>query len=178
MVGATALFGRTDIEELDLDAVEKPIETQEDQVPVEEEIIESLFDINDFNKTNLTTVITKYGVPTSQVESTLPVFSHVEWDNKQYNIYLDYKKGENYLYGGLFTLKQIPCGIGQLNMDIVKTVSNSVKLDFDGGDWRKSGQHYSSGSYDGWDSITVKCNTSGKVYLNAMGKGYMDWASE
>lgn len=152
---------------------------------IEEEDVKRTIELDDFNKKTLSTLKEKYGEPNGDWNdiNELPLFSHAEWDTDEYNILIDYKKGEELSYGGLFTLKELKCSQSDLSLEHVEKAMKSVGLEYKSkSDWLKNegtlkSQFYSDG-YIGWESIVVKCNEDGQVYINAGAEGYMDWSME
>lgn len=155
--------------------------------PEEQEAIineEPVLILGDFNKTTLESLISAYGKPIRQDISKLPMFSHIEWDTNEYNIYLDYKDVENISYGGLFRNKNISCKENNFTKSQLKVLIESFSLKYVDSDWEQNlvakkntnKDMYANNNISGWESVTAKCGTNGYAYLNAQADGFNDWA--
>lgn len=187
--GLTSLFGESDDDGSINKAIDKSTEDGSNSAGKgsnqNEEIqqdVTLLFHLEDFNNKSIASLIEKYGEPSSHIINELPIFSHIIWDNENFNILLDYKKGENISHGGLFYLKKILCSEDNLDLEHLELVLKLVGIEFDASKWLVSGtgikQIYAT-SVSGWENITLKCyQNGGYAYLNAGSEGYMDWAKQ
>ncbi|MBN2100648.1 hypothetical protein JW710_02035 [Candidatus Dojkabacteria bacterium] len=135
--------------------------------------------LEDFNKKKISDLRDLLGDPSETEDNELPLFSSIFWDKGDYDVLIEFKKGEDLVYGGMITFTDMGCEGEELSKEDVETVMNRMSAKYASGEWKRENQGYRyvyrNRDFEDWESLMVACDEG--VYILAQPDGYSDWAA-